>query len=169
MVLSDLEHDPRAVLAKLLLSMLGWVYAGFMLVVQLSAGAAGVLMFQSRAVSSQWDTWAFIENGTYYAYYHGSSMPCACGTQGRSLRRRTPWCMDGPHRTWVRVFHVPPVRAGAWTKLQGPSTGPRTGVVVGGHSRLGPSQFTYITKTSARDFHAQTEPVPYSSLQQQTG
>jgi hypothetical protein len=27
------------------------------------------LMFQSTAVSSQWDTWAFAENGTYYAYY----------------------------------------------------------------------------------------------------
>ena len=26
-------------------------------------------MFQSKAVSSQWDTWAFVENGTYYAYY----------------------------------------------------------------------------------------------------
>ena len=31
------------------------------------------------------------------------------------------------------------------------------------------TKFTHITKTSARDFHAQTEPVPYSSLQQQTG
>ena len=27
------------------------------------------LMFQSKAVTSQWDTWAMIENGTYYAYY----------------------------------------------------------------------------------------------------
>ena len=27
------------------------------------------LMFQSHAVTSQWDTWAFCENGTYYAYY----------------------------------------------------------------------------------------------------
>ena len=27
------------------------------------------LMFQSKAVTSQWDTWAFVENGTYYAYY----------------------------------------------------------------------------------------------------
>ena len=27
------------------------------------------MMFQSTAVSSQWDTWAFAENNTYYAYY----------------------------------------------------------------------------------------------------
>ena len=26
-------------------------------------------MFQSHAVTSQWDTWAFVENNTYYAYY----------------------------------------------------------------------------------------------------
>ena len=25
------------------------------------------LMFQSHAVTSQWDTWAYVENGTYYA------------------------------------------------------------------------------------------------------
>ena len=42
----------------------------FMLaVLLLSSGAACGLMFQSHAVSSQWDTWAFVENGTYYAYY----------------------------------------------------------------------------------------------------
>ena len=39
------------------------------LAVRLSAGAACGLMFQSTAVSSQWDTWAFVENGTYYVYY----------------------------------------------------------------------------------------------------
>ena len=38
-------------------------------VLLLSSGAACGLMFQSHAVSSQWDTWAFVENGTYYAYY----------------------------------------------------------------------------------------------------
>ena len=27
------------------------------------------MMFQSYAVTSQWDTWAFVENSTYYAYY----------------------------------------------------------------------------------------------------
>eukprot|EP00041_Stephanoeca_diplocostata_P018011 m.373713 g.373713 ORF g.373713 m.373713 type:complete len:644 (-) comp20889_c0_seq1:95-2026(-) len=27
------------------------------------------LMFQSQNVSKQWDTWAFVENGTFYAYY----------------------------------------------------------------------------------------------------
>ena len=27
------------------------------------------LMFHSTAVSKQWDTWAFVENGTWYAYY----------------------------------------------------------------------------------------------------
>ena len=26
-------------------------------------------MFRSHAVSSQWDTWAFVENETFYAYY----------------------------------------------------------------------------------------------------
>ena len=31
--------------------------------------ASDALMFQSHAVTSQWDTWAFCENGTYYAYY----------------------------------------------------------------------------------------------------
>ena len=25
------------------------------------------LMFQSSAVTSQWDTWAFVENNTFYA------------------------------------------------------------------------------------------------------
>ena len=28
---------------------------------------ADALMFQSQSVSSQWDTWAFAENGTFYA------------------------------------------------------------------------------------------------------
>eukprot|EP00966_Prymnesium_polylepis_P217673 5037826-Prymnesium_polylepis.1 len=27
------------------------------------------LMFHSTAVSKQWDTWGFVENGTWYAYY----------------------------------------------------------------------------------------------------
>ena len=27
------------------------------------------LMFHSTNVSKQWDTWAFVENGTYFAYY----------------------------------------------------------------------------------------------------
>jgi hypothetical protein len=27
------------------------------------------LVLQSYAVTSQWDTWAFVENRTYYAYY----------------------------------------------------------------------------------------------------
>jgi hypothetical protein len=26
-------------------------------------------MFRSHAVSNQWDTWAFVENGTFYAFY----------------------------------------------------------------------------------------------------
>jgi hypothetical protein len=30
---------------------------------------ASALMFHSTAVSKQWDTWAFVENGTWYAYY----------------------------------------------------------------------------------------------------
>jgi hypothetical protein len=34
----------------------------------LPASCSG-LMLQSHAVTSQWDTWAFAENGTYYAYY----------------------------------------------------------------------------------------------------
>ena len=32
-------------------------------------GAASGLMFRSHNVTSQWDTWAFVENGTYYVYY----------------------------------------------------------------------------------------------------
>ena len=32
-------------------------------------GAAIGLMFRSHNVTSQWDTWAFVENGTYYVYY----------------------------------------------------------------------------------------------------
>jgi hypothetical protein len=60
---------------------------------------------------------------------------------------------------------VPRSTGPGWSLDQGPSTGPRTGVV-GGHSD---HHNSHITKTSARDFHAQTEPVPYSSLQQQTG
>ena len=40
-----------------------------MLAVLLWADAARGLMFQSHAVSSQWDTWAFVENGTYYVFY----------------------------------------------------------------------------------------------------
>lgn len=27
------------------------------------------LMFHSEAVTKEWDTWVFVENGTYYAYY----------------------------------------------------------------------------------------------------
>jgi hypothetical protein len=27
------------------------------------------LMFHSEAVTKQWDTWVFVENSTYYAYY----------------------------------------------------------------------------------------------------
>jgi len=41
-----------------------------MVVALLIAGLAPPsLMFQSHNVSSQWDTWAFLENGTYYVYY----------------------------------------------------------------------------------------------------
>ena len=32
-------------------------------------GSVSSLMFHSKAVSKQWDTWAFVENGTFYAYY----------------------------------------------------------------------------------------------------
>ena len=31
--------------------------------------SCSALMFHSDAVSKQWDTWVFVENGTYYAYY----------------------------------------------------------------------------------------------------
>jgi hypothetical protein len=37
--------------------------------VLLAAGAVPTvhgLMFHSNAVTSQWDTWAFVENGTFY-------------------------------------------------------------------------------------------------------
>lgn len=27
------------------------------------------LMFHSQAVTKEWDTWVFVENNTYYAYY----------------------------------------------------------------------------------------------------
>ena len=32
-------------------------------------GRTTALMFHSLAVTKQWDTWAFVENGTWYAYY----------------------------------------------------------------------------------------------------
>ena len=35
----------------------------------LLAASADGLMFKSDRVTKQWDTWAFVENGTYYAYY----------------------------------------------------------------------------------------------------
>eukprot|EP01043_Picozoa_sp_COSAG02_P028810 COSAG02_NODE_1764_length_11026_cov_4.823465_2_plen_179_part_00 len=41
--------------------------SALLLVAHVRLGEA--LMFQSHAVTSQWDTWAFCENGTYYAYY----------------------------------------------------------------------------------------------------
>ena len=65
---------------------------------------------------------------------------------------------------------VPRSTGPGWSLDQGPSTGPRTGGAFQwweGTRTI--TKFTHITKTSARDFHAQTEPVPYSSLQQQTG
>lgn len=30
---------------------------------------ASTMMFKSDLVAAQWDTWAFVEDGTYYAYY----------------------------------------------------------------------------------------------------
>ena len=38
------------------------------ILVLLAASAEG-LMFKSDVVTKQWDTWAFVENGSYYAYY----------------------------------------------------------------------------------------------------
>jgi hypothetical protein len=33
-----------------------------------SPSGASALMFHSDAVSKEWDTWVFVENGTFYAY-----------------------------------------------------------------------------------------------------
>ena len=30
---------------------------------------SNALMFHSEAVTKEWDTWVFVENSTYYAYY----------------------------------------------------------------------------------------------------
>ena len=50
---------------------------------------ATALMFRSYNVSSQWDTWAFVENGTFYAYYlvteasPGEGFGCATSDDGQ--------------------------------------------------------------------------------------
>ena len=33
------------------------------------AGRADALMFHSQEVTKEWDTWVFVENSTWYAYY----------------------------------------------------------------------------------------------------
>ena len=49
---------------------------------------ADALMFHSRAVTKEWDTWVFAENGTYYAYYlvtevsYGEGFGVATSTDG---------------------------------------------------------------------------------------
>ena len=46
------------------------------------------LMFASKAVSKQWDTWAFVENGTWFSYYlvtevsYGEGFGCASSRDG---------------------------------------------------------------------------------------
>ena len=46
------------------------------------------LMFHSNVVAKQWDTWAFVENGTWYAYYlitehsPGEGFGCATSADG---------------------------------------------------------------------------------------
>ena len=46
------------------------------------------LMFKSDAVTKQWDTWAFVENGTFFAYYlvtevsYGEGFGCATSADG---------------------------------------------------------------------------------------
>ena len=35
------------------------------------------LMFKSDAVSKQWDTWVFVENGTYYGAHPAKCMALA--------------------------------------------------------------------------------------------
>ena len=42
--------------------------AAVVFMVAASAPASG-LMFHSQAVTKEWDTWVFVENNTYYAYY----------------------------------------------------------------------------------------------------
>ena len=81
--------------------LLVWVFS---LSLQLSSG----LMFQSHAVHSQWDTWAFNENGTYYVYYLVTE-----NSPGEGFGVATS--PDG--QTWTDhgfVFHAPSWREHRW-------------------------------------------------------
>jgi len=61
----------------------------------LLAAAPPALLFQSRKVSSQWDTWAICAGGTYYAFMLSNAMPpgATAGSNGAAHAS----CSDGVH------------------------------------------------------------------------
>lgn len=47
----------------------GCLFPPLLLLLLLLPSPASTMMFKSDLVAAQWDTWAFVEDGTYYAYY----------------------------------------------------------------------------------------------------
>jgi len=121
---------------------------------------ASALMFRSTAVSKQWDTWAFVENGTYYAYYlitevsYGEGFGVATSPTGAS-----EWTDHG------YVWHGP-----AWNSSQywqGTSSVWRaadfnsTGRYLINYSEMRPNNSQTITFAESFNLINWTRPAPY--------
>ena len=126
----------------------------------LSTGCSG-LMFHSTAVTKQWDTWAFVENGTWYAYYlitevsYGEGFGVATSSDG------VHWTDHG------YVWHGP-----AWVKYkrwQGTSSVWRaadfntTGRYLINYSECYPEGNQTITFAESFDLIHWSRPAPYNT------
>ena len=130
------------------------------LLVALAAGADG-LMFRSTAVTKQWDTWAFVENGTFYAYYLITEVSYGEGFGVATSPDGTQWTDHGyvwrgpawlAHRWWQGSSAV--WRAADFEK---------TGRYLINYSEMRPNGSQTITFAESLDLIHWSRPAPYNT------
>mmetsp|Transcript_35342 Transcript_35342/g.92425 ORF Transcript_35342/g.92425 Transcript_35342/m.92425 type:complete len:644 (+) Transcript_35342:71-2002(+) len=124
---------------------------------------AETLMFQSDAVSSQWDTWAFMENGTYYAFYlvteHSPGEGFGVATSANGV---TGWVDHG------YVWHSPDWAQNHWWEGTGAvwraADFNKTGRYVINYSRHPNGGYQQIMFAESFDLINWTRPAPFDDI-----
>jgi len=118
-------------------------------------------MFHSKVVTKQWDTWAFVENGTFYAYYlvtevsYGEGFGCASSPDGQH------WTDHG------YVWHGPSWVQQKWwegtSSIWRASDWNTTGRYLINYSVMHPEGYQNITFAESFDLIHWSSPAPYNS------
>lgn len=117
------------------------------------SGRSQALMFQSANVTSQWDTWAFVENGTFYLFYlvtehsPGEGFGMATSTDGQHWADHG-FVYHGPsweeHKWWMGTGSVWRAADFAktgrylvnWSEAPGKDGGPNNGSSPAGYQNI---------------------------------